>query len=67
MRHYAPEGASDFEIEMETGARVGALLDHMGVPTEENPFIAVNGYRTDRDRLLRDGDTLVLFTSMEGG
>lgn len=67
MRQYAPEGASDFEIDLEAGTCVGALLDQMGVPVEEGLFIAANGYRTDRKKILNDGDTVVLFTSMEGG
>lgn len=67
MRQYAPEGNGDFEIEIDAGSRVGTLLDKMGVTAEEAPFIAVNGYRTDREKHLRDGDTIVLFTSMEGG
>ena len=67
MRQYAPDGQSDFELEFETDTRVGALLNHLGVPVEEDPFIAVNGYRADRDQPLQNGDTIVLFTSMEGG
>lgn len=67
MRQYAPKGNGDFEIEIDTGARVGTLLESLGVPAEERPFIAVNGYRTDREKYLSDGDTVVLFTAMEGG
>lgn len=67
MRQYAPDGKGDFELEPETGARVGRLLDQMGVPADTRPFIAVNGFRTDRKKILNDGDTVVLFTSMEGG
>ena len=67
MRQYAPKGNGDFEIEIDTGARIGTLLESLGVTAEERPFIAVNGYRTNRKRILNDGDTVVLFTSMEGG
>ena len=67
MRRYAPKGNGDFEIEIDIAARVGTLLDSLGVTAEERPFIAVNGYQADRDKPLMDGDTVVLFTSMEGG
>lgn len=67
MRQYAPKGNGDFEIEIDTGARVGTLLEFLGVTAEERPFIAVNGYRADREKHLRDGDIIVLFTPMEGG
>ena len=67
MRRYAPGGRGDFDLEIEIGARVERLLEQMGVPAGMRPFIAVNGRRVDGDALLNDGDTVVLFTSMEGG
>ena len=67
MRQYAPEGQGDFEQKLAVGTRVGQLLDQMGVPADGRLFIVVNGRRTDRDRHLNEGDTVVLFTPMEGG
>lgn len=67
MRPYAPDGKGDFELELAAGSRVAQLLDQMGVPADTRPFMAVNGSRSQRDRLLSEGDTVVLFTSMEGG
>ena len=57
MRQHAPEGASDFEIDLEAGTRVGALLNQMGIPADARPFIAVNGLRAERDKRLGDGAT----------
>lgn len=65
MRQYAPEG--DVTIALAEGARVGQLLDQMGVPAKAQPFIAVNGRKADPEATLRDGDDVVLFTQMEGG
>lgn len=67
MRRYAPGGRGDFEQELAPGARVGQLLDQMGVPAAAGPFAAVNGVRADRQAILKDGDTVVLFTPAEGG
>jgi molybdopterin converting factor small subunit len=67
MRQYAPEGEGDFKTDLAEGTRVGQLLDKMGVPVDTRPFIAVNGFRVERDKPLNDNDTVVLFTSMEGG
>ena len=67
LRRYAPAGRSDFEVELAAGTPVGQLLDQMGVPADDQTFIAVNGTRAGRDKPLVDGDLVVLFTPMEGG
>lgn len=67
MRRFAPGGRSEFEIELEAGANVEQLLAQMGLPAEARPFVAVNGLGTKRRKRLHDGDTIVLFTPMEGG
>jgi molybdopterin converting factor small subunit len=67
MRRYAPGGQSEFEIVLAEGAQVAQLLAHLNVPADAAAIIAVNGARAEGDRLLRDGDTVVLFTPMEGG
>ena len=54
MRQYAPEGEDDFATELAEGIRVEQLLDHMGVPADAHPFIAVNGRKTGRDKTLHD-------------
>lgn len=67
MRQYAPEGEGDFKTKLAEGTRVGQLLDQMGAPADVRPFVAVNGRKTGRDKILHDGDVVVLFTPMEGG
>lgn len=67
LRRYAPAGRSDFKVEIAAGALVGQLLDQMGVPADDQTFVAVNGVRSGRDKSLADGDFIVLFTFMEGG
>jgi molybdopterin converting factor small subunit len=67
MRRYAPGGKGDFEMAVEEGSRVEALLDRLGVSSDERPFVAVNGTRAEDDHPLNDGDTIVLFTPADGG
>ena len=67
MRRYAPEGQSEFTQTLEAGARVALLLAQLNIPADAGVLIAVNGARADNDNVLQDGDTIVLFTPMEGG
>jgi sulfur carrier protein ThiS len=67
LRRFAPDGRKDFTIELDAGAKVAHLLDRLGVPVATDVIAAVNGRRVDREAPLEDGDTLVLFTPMEGG
>ena len=67
MRRFAPDGRHEFDIELEAGALVVNLLDQLKVPSETEAIAAVNGLRAKRNTRLQDGDTVVLFTPMEGG
>ena len=67
MRRFAPDGRSDFDIELDAGASVAHLLDRLGVPVGTDVIAAVNGRRANREAALHNGDAVVLFTPMEGG
>lgn len=67
MRRFAPAGGSEFEVEVDADARVARLLDQLGVPAGTQAIVAVNGERAEKSKPLHDGDTIVLFTLMEGG
>ena len=67
MRRYAPGGDGDFEMALAEGSSAGQLLEALGVPPDLNPFVAVNGGKVELDRILRDGDEVVVFSQMEGG
>ena len=67
MRRFAPDNSKEFTIELQIGASVARLLEQIGVPAAIQPIAAVNGARAERDTRLYDGDTVVLFTPMEGG
>ena len=67
MRRFAPDNRNEFTIKLQVGDNVARLLEQIGVPADIQPIAAVNGARAERDARLHDGDTVVLFTPMEGG
>ena len=67
MRRFAPADQPEFDIEIDAGASVASLLELLEVPPDLQPIVAVNGARAETNRSLHDGDTIVLFTPVEGG
>jgi hypothetical protein len=67
MRQYAPGGAGDFELELAEASSARRLLEVLGVPADQKPFVAVNGRKVEMTYLLCNGDEVVLFDQMEGG
>ena len=67
MRRFAPDGRSEFDIELDAGASVADLFNRLGVLVGTDVIAAVNGRRADREAALHNGDAAVLFTPMEGG
>ncbi len=59
---------ASMRLEMPEGSTLGALLDHLGIPTEEKGMVFVNGQLTDmpgldvgHSHVLKDGDRVGLF------
>ena len=67
MRRFAPADRTGFDIEIEAGASVARLLTLLEVPPDIQPIVAVNGARAETSKPLCAGDTIVLFTPVEGG
>lgn len=67
MRPYAPDGQSDFRLELVAGDTLRHLLEKLHIPADAKPFIAVNGRKVAAHHTLHDGDEVVMFTHMEGG
>ncbi len=67
MRRFAPADRTEFDIEIDAGASVASLLALLEVPPDIQPIVAVNGARAGTSSPLRTGDTIVLFTPVEGG
>ena len=68
LRRFLPKGHSGpLAYTLPAGTTVGALLDQVGIPAEDEVTPGLNGALAARDTELHDGDDLVLFSPMEGG
>jgi sulfur carrier protein ThiS len=65
--HLPPEARGQASIELPAGATVGQLLGHLDIGTRIR-LISINGEREDdRNRVLRDGDSVRVFPIVQGG
>lgn len=66
-RHLPPGAEGPQRYVLPAGARVGDLLDVIGVARDQDVTIGVDGELADRDTPLRDGADVMLLGPMEGG
>lgn len=67
LKNYAPGNSNVFSIALYSGATVRDLLETLKIPDRVRRFIVVNGRRGEEDTPLSAGDTVVLFSPVEGG
>ncbi len=67
LRKYAPDNQDTFEVTLEKGGTIKELLVAIGIPSEENKLVLVNGRHADDVTPLKDGDTVDFLTPIEGG
>ena len=67
LRNYAPGNSNVFSIALFSGATVRDLLETLKIPHRVRRFIVLNGRRGEEGTPLSAGDTVVLFTPVEGG
>lgn len=67
LRQYRPDGRERFLLTLPEGATVRVLIDASGVPWDEVGLVAVNGAMAPDERVLADGDEVLLLAPMEGG
>ncbi len=67
LKRFAPGGSNIFTLALPPGAAVRDLLKILQIPGEVPRFIVVNGRRCDDNVPLSAGDTIVLFTPVDGG
>jgi molybdopterin converting factor small subunit len=66
--HRYRRGRKDpFDQELDDGATVQQLVDAIGIDPAMVLTFGVNGEMADRARALRDGDSVIILTPMEGG
>jgi len=67
LAKYSPEGKSAFSMELNENAMIEDLMEHLGIPSEESRTILVNGRHCKENKVLKEGDEVVLMTPVEGG
>lgn len=69
LRDYLPPGSDRFscQLEVNEGARVGDLLNHLNIPNDLPKIILLNAIHSDQEELLKDGDVISIFPPIAGG
>jgi len=67
FKQFAPGGRGSFDLDLPPGASLGHCFEQLTIPENSAYTALVNGRRANRDTLLREGDTLVVFPLVCGG
>ncbi len=67
LRKYAPGDKNVFVLDVTPGTTVGHVVERLSIPPEEGRLTLVNGRHVKDEIQLKDDDTLVFLTPMEGG
>jgi sulfur carrier protein ThiS len=67
LKKYAPANDSSFEIQLATGATVKTVLEVLKIPASEKAIVLVNGRNADESNLLKEKDTITLYSPISGG
>jgi molybdopterin converting factor small subunit len=70
LRTKLPAGsaAGGFQLNLEPGTSIATALERLGIPSGHIHMVTVNReMEPDRDRMLKEGDELVVFPPVAGG
>jgi len=68
LRRYGPaSGGQPFQVELEEGDNLRALLRRLGIPADLTKLAFVNSVARSEDFRLTDGDEVGLFPPIAGG
>jgi len=70
LRNKLPAGsaASGLQLDLEPGTSIAAALERLGIPSGHIHLVTVNReMEPDRNRVLQEGDELVVFPPVAGG
>ena len=67
LGRYSPDKREVFHLNLSAGSTIGDLAASLNIPTSEPRMNLVNGSHAGDDRVLKDGDNVVLLTPVEGG
>jgi molybdopterin converting factor small subunit len=66
LRQYT-NGETTLELELPQGSKITDVLKRIQIPNDEIKNIMVNGKRSKKDKILKDGDRVALFPPIAGG
>lgn len=67
LKKYAPEANSSFDVQLESGATVKAVLEILKIPADEKAIVLVNGRNANESNSLKERDTVTLYSPISGG
>jgi len=67
LRKYAPEGNTEFSLQIAQGCTIEDLIGQLGIPPSQVGFATVSLKCTLRSRTLKRGDQVTLFPPLTGG
>jgi len=67
LQKYAPTDENAFEMQLEFGGTVKAVLEVLKIPADEKTIVLVNGRHADESSPLKEKDTITLYSPISGG
>jgi hypothetical protein len=67
LKAYAPDGSTQFELELVPGASLEDALLHLAIPYDESSVFLINGRRASKPSIFHNSDILVIFPEISGG
>ena len=67
LKKYAPEGNSSFDVQLDSGVTVKAVLEVLKIPRDEKVIVLVNGRNAGESSPLKEKDTVTLYSPLSGG
>jgi molybdopterin converting factor small subunit len=67
FQKYAPGGQQEFQLKLPSAATVEGVLKTLNIPLDQDRILLVNGRRSEPERKLEPGDTIVIFSPLAGG
>ncbi|HEM56077.1 MAG TPA: hypothetical protein ENO30_04870, partial [Thermodesulfobium narugense] len=64
---HAPEGASEFDLDIPEGSKIGDIIKLLDLPDDEVANIFVDRSLKDREYIVKDGQRIAFFPLIAGG
>lgn len=67
LKRHAPEGKSEFALDLPAGSTVATLLEHLELNDQIQKIVLINGRPAKAGTIVQDHDLVVAFPVAEGG